>query len=198
MEDNDRRDPFEGTPLPGDFASDLRGRQSVRTTFRLSARTIDAVSIVATHLGIKQKSLFDHLIEDIHSVSSIADKIGPGEPRKRQGVQKTYVISRKSLLYLDQISKEYDTPRDVLVERSVQRLLPIIAREREKHNNRKKILGSLRQYVVAGRQLLSKSMDILGEEDPVLIKLKATIAVTENAYRDIDLSIEKGNTIEDF
>ena len=51
------------------------------------------------------------------------------------------------------------------MEYSVQRLLPIITREREKHRNRKKILKDLRQYVEAGRQLFSRSTDALGEED---------------------------------
>lgn len=44
--------------------SELRGRQSIRATFKLTAGCIDAISIVAKHLGIKQKSLFDHLAED--------------------------------------------------------------------------------------------------------------------------------------
>ena len=198
MEDEGKLDPFAGIPLPGTTASDLRGKQSVRTTFRLSTRTIDAVSIVATHLGIKQKSLFDHLIEDIRSLGSIADRIRPKEQKKRQGVQKTYVISRKSLLYLDRISKEYNMPRDILVEYSVQRLLPIINKEREKHRNRKEVLKGLRQYVAAGRRLLRKSEDVLGEDDPVLAKLHAAMAGTENAYRDINVFVEKGSIIEDF
>lgn len=198
MEEDERQESIPGISLPGASASDLRGKQSVRTTFKLSARTIDAVSIVATHLGIKQKSLFDHLIEDIQSLSSIADKIRHRELRKRPRVQKTYVISRKSLHSLDQISKDYDTPRDALVEYSVQRLLPIINREREKHRNRKKILVDLREYVTRGQQLLRKTMAVLGEEDPVLIKLKATMAVTENTYRDIESFIERGSIIEDF
>ena len=42
-------------------SSGLRGRQSVRATFRLSEACIDAISIVATHLGIKQKSIFEWL-----------------------------------------------------------------------------------------------------------------------------------------
>jgi len=198
MEDNDRQESFWGISLPGASASDLRGRQSVRTTFKLSAKTIDAVSIVATHLGIKQKSLFDHLIEDMESLSSIADSIGQGASKKDPGIQKTYVISRKSLHCLDRISREYDTPRDILVEYSVQRLLPIINREREKHNNRKAILGDIRQYAEAGRRLLGKSRQTLGEEDPVLMRLEAAVATMGNACQDIDLFVEKGSIIEDF
>jgi hypothetical protein len=45
-------------------AMDLRGRQSVWATFRLSEDCIDAISILAVQLGIKQKSVFDHLMED--------------------------------------------------------------------------------------------------------------------------------------
>lgn len=199
MADNKKEDArFPGIRLPGTSASDLRGKQSVRATFKLTARTISAVSIVAAHLGIKQKSLFDHLIEDIQSLSSIAGRIQNTEIKKQPGVQKTYVISRKALQSLDQISKDYDTPRDVLVEYSVQRLLPIINREREKHKNRKKIFSSLKQYVAMGQQIRDESMNLLGEEDPVYLKLKAAMGITENAYRDIALFIEKGSIIEDF
>ncbi len=199
MADNKKEQAhFPGIRLPGTSASDLRGKQSVRTTFKLSARTIDAVSIVATHLGIKQKSLFDHLIEDIQSLSSIADRIRNTEIERQRGVQKTYVISRKSLRSLDQISKDYDTPRDILVEYSVQRLLPIIDREREKHKGRKKIFSALEQYVAMGQQIRDESMKVLGEDDPVHLKLKAAVAATENTYRDIASFIERGSIIEDF
>ena len=73
--------------IPRPSSADLRGRQSVRATFKLSERAIDAMSIVAVHLGIKQKSLFDHLIEDMQSLTR---------------VQKTFVISRKTLSNLDE------------------------------------------------------------------------------------------------
>ncbi len=39
-------------------ALDLKGRQSVRATFRLSEDCIDAISILSAQLGIKQKSVF--------------------------------------------------------------------------------------------------------------------------------------------
>ena len=63
---NNRKHPDypEKMDIPLPSPEDLRGRQSVRATFKLSSRAIDALSIVAAHLGIKQKSLFDHLIED--------------------------------------------------------------------------------------------------------------------------------------
>jgi len=198
MENEEKKDAIISITLPETSIANLRGRQSVRTTFKLSAKTISAVSIVATQLGIKQKSLFDHLIEDIQSLSSIADKIRHLEFKKSEGVQKTYVISRKSLLCLDQMSKSYQMPRDALVEYSVERLLPIIAMEREKHKNRKKISKDIKQYLEAGRAILDESKQILGEDDPVFLKLKMVMNVAENNYREIELFIDRGSIIEDF
>ena len=76
--------------LPQPDTQDLRGRQSVRATFKLSSRAIDALSILAVHLGIKQKSLFDHLIEDVPSLNAIAREIETGEFRTLARVQKTF------------------------------------------------------------------------------------------------------------
>lgn len=197
--DNDEK-TFETFDIefPDTSIADLRGKQSVRTTFKLSAKTISAVSIVATHLGIKQKSLFDHLIEEIQSLSKLTEKIRQLQFKKKDGVQKTYVISRKSLHYLDQMSKDFHMPRDVLVEYSVQRLLPIIDVERKKHENRKHIAGELIPYMEMGKTLLDKARKRLGEDDPVFLKLRNMIAASENTYRDIELFIERGNIIEDF
>jgi hypothetical protein len=187
-----------GTSLPRNFTSDLRGRQSVRATFKLSEGCIDAISIVAAHLGIKQKSLFDHLVEDARYLTSIAREIQHVKLTKQGRIQKTFVISRRSLSSLDKVSKSYNAPRDVLVEYSVQRLLPIIAMERQKHDKRKKMLVKIASHFMEGDKLLNKVRDILGVEDPVYQKLKTVMAVYESTYNNIESFIEKGKIIEDF
>lgn len=49
---------FEEITLPLPSSADLRGRQSVRATFKLSPRAIDVLSIVATQLeSNKSRSL---------------------------------------------------------------------------------------------------------------------------------------------
>ncbi|GBC62039.1 hypothetical protein DENIS_3002 [Desulfonema ishimotonii] len=188
-----------GITLPGTSAADLMGRQSVRATFRLTEHAISAISIVAAHLGIKQKSLFDHLIEDIRSLEMIAREIeSRSEPDPPFRVQKTYVISRKTLSYLEKACEQYDAPRDALVEYSVRRLLPLIVREREKHNRRKEILRDLKAYVRMGEALLEKSRDLLGEDDPVSDRIGKTVASAQNSSDVIETYIEKGKSIEEF
>ncbi|MGD8284527.1 MAG: hypothetical protein PVG08_10495 [Desulfobacterales bacterium] len=184
--------------LPRTSPEDLRGRQSVRATFKLSVKAIEAMSIVAVHLGIKQKSLFDHLIEDARSLSLIAQEIESEKFNTISRVQKTYVISRKTLSCLEEISKRFKAPRDALVEYSIQRLLPVIAKEREKHRKRKEILRDISAQLENGLIILQKSKALLGENDPVFVRLESAVKALANAQRSIESFVEKGKIIEEF
>jgi predicted transcriptional regulator len=176
----------------------LRGRQSVRATFRLSEGCIDAISILSAQLGIKQKSIFDHLMEDVQILKDMASELENSEFDRHERIQKTYVISRRSLSFLDTISSEYDAPRDALVETSVRRLLPIIANERKKHEKRKEILAEISDHFETGRKLLSKAETMLGTDDPMVNNLKTAMSVYKNVLDAIAGFIERGKIIEKF
>lgn len=198
MHDNENDSWRDDDIMPQPTPEDLRGRQSVRATFKLSAKAIEAMSIVAVHLGIKQKSLFDHLIEDVQSLKLIAREVESDRFNTTSRVQKTFVISRKTLLCLDETSKRYNAPRDALVEYSIQRLMPVITREREKHRRRKEILRDMDANLANGLRILQKSKTLLGEDDPVFIRLESAMKTLVNTQRDIEVFIEKGKIIEDF
>ena len=198
MEDDEEKYWIDGDVLSLPSPQDLRGRQSVRATFKLSARAIDAMNIVSVHLGIKQKSLFDHLIEDAQSLSHIAREIESEKFRRLSRIQKTFVISRRTLSSLDAISKQFQAPRDALVEYSIQRLLPVIDQERERHRRRKEILGHMDEHLANGLKILKKSKSLLGEDDPVFIRLAAAIKAMANAHSNVNVFVEKGEIIEEF
>ena len=198
MEDNNNSSWMDRDGLPQPSPHDLRGRQSVRATFKLSARAIETMSIVSVHLGIKQKSLFDHLIEDAQSLSHIARELESEKFRTLSRIQKTFVISRRTLSCLDEISKQFQAPRDALVEYSIQRLLPVIAQERERHRRRKEILNDMNEHLADGLKILQKSKSLLGEDDPVFIRLASAIKSMANAQSNVNAFIEKGDIIEEF
>jgi hypothetical protein len=187
-----------GISLPQTTTSDLRGRQSVRATFKLTEECIGAISIVATHLGIKQKSLFDHLVEDMGSLKAIARELKNTNVHAQNRVQKTFVISRKSLHSLETVSKSHNAPRDTLVEFSVQRLLPIIINEQKKHQTRKKMRDEIVAHLESGKVLLGRVKDALGTDDPVLNRMAALMVSYDNTFAAIDAFIERGKLIEDF
>ena len=176
----------------------LRGRQSVRATFRLSEACIEAISILSAQLGIKQKSVFDHLMEDAQVLKNMARELENTEYNPQGRIQKTFVISRRSLSSLDMVSSQHDTPRDALVEYSVRRLLPLIANERKKHEKRKALSAEILNHFEKGEKLLAKAEAMVGADDPIVSKMRTAMSVYKHALDDIVSFIERGKMIEEF
>ena len=184
--------------VPHPSSAELRGRQSVRATFKLTEKAIETISVLAVHLGIKQKSLFDHLIQDTGSLNTIAKDINERKFKTLDRVQKTYVLSRRTLAILDQISKHFAAPRDAIVEYSVHRLLPVIEREKEKHRIRKQLLYELNDHCRKGLKLLGNAREMLGEDDPFCEKLEAAMAACGSTTSDLADFVEKCEIIENY
>ena len=193
---DNQKDTDKSVPRPTTL--DLRGRQSVRATFRLSEACIDAISILSAQLGIKQKSIFDHLMENAQVLKNMARDLENTEFDRHERIQKTFVLSRRSLSLLDMISSEHNAPRDALVEYSVRRLLPIIAKERIKHEKRKDLLAEISNHFAKGEKLLAKADEMLGSDDPIVHKLQTAMSVYKNAFGDIANFIERGKMLEKF
>jgi hypothetical protein len=176
---------------------DLRGRQSVRTTFKLTQRSIHALSILAGQLGIRQKSLFDYLIDDIQALRLIAGNVKRLEAAE-QRVAKTYVISRKALENLEKISTSCNTPRDALVEFSIERILPLIRREKEKHARRKQYLAEIDAYLRQGGEILRRAEEDLGQDDPVFRQMLVMLRAVDSSHAVIEGFVERGRKMENF
>ena len=198
MKKKDTQDSNDSMSLPRPSFKDLRGKQSVRATFRLSKRAVETISILAVQLGIKQKSLFDHLIEDMEALDLIARRLDPGILQNIPRVQKTYVLNRRTLMCLDRTSREYNAPRDALVEYSIQRLLPVITRELEKHRIRKQMITETRKLFKQGNGMLRKMITSLGKDDPISTQFIVAMQSFAHAQRQMEASVEKGEELEDF
>ncbi len=198
MEYRHKKTSKKERPLPHPSAFDLRGRQSVRATFKLSPMAIEALSIVAAHLGIKQKSIFDHLMEDARSLIHIAREFDRIALEDLERVQKTFVLSRNTLQSLEKTAEQFDAPRDALVELSIQRLLPIISKERQKHAVRKEILNDISRFLNQGLEMLAKFETDLGNEDPTTVQFSNAIKALAGAQEAIRDFVNKGDLIEGF
>lgn len=198
MKDENHKNQFRDDMLPQPSSRDLRGRQSVRATFKLTARAIETMSTVSIHLGIKQKSLFDHLVDDVKALEVIAREVQTTKFDEPSRVQKTFVLSRRTLNSLELASVNFKTPRDALVEYSIQRLLPVITKEKEKHQKRKALLNRINGFLESGEQILREARERLGEEDPVFDEFARAMMVLLNARDDIAAFIDKGKIIEKF
>ncbi len=180
--------------------SELRGKQSVRTTFRLPERSILALSLLSAQLGIKQKSLFDHIIEDLEILRACATAAEAAEAavEKEQAVAKTYVISRKTLENLERVTASCSASRDALVISSIERIMPLLLQEKQKHRQRKKVLTETDRWLEAGLELFQRSRKELGDDDPAITELVTMLTAVQRAFANLESMVEKGKRIEDF
>lgn len=177
---------------------DLKGRQSVRATFRLPKQVIDLLSVMAVQLGIKQKSLFDQLVEDTGVLRKIAEEAQSYNPEPEKRRQKTFVISRNSLLALNLIAKKEQVARDILVEYSIKRLLPVIESELEKHERRKVLLREMEEYLEHGQKILAKAGKLLGTNDRLYDMIEQHVTISERNVAILKGIVQKGKPMEEW
>ena len=177
----------------------LKGRQSVRATFRLPEQSIKLLGIMARQLGLKQKSLFDQLIEDSETLSKLAVGIQDSPDKHREHRrQKTFVLSKRSLEILDQVARQHNISRDLLVEITIARLVPIMNAEQHKHGLRMDLLREMDVYRDGIHRLLEKTKKKLGPEDPATQLLEKIIAVYEESVEELEEIVENGQEMEEY
>lgn len=179
-------------------AEALKGRQSVRATFRLPAQVITLLSLVANQLGLKQKSLFDQLIEDREVLAQIARNADSHQAVRHKLQQKTYVLSRNSLAALDQTAKIHGVRRDLLVELSIQRLLPVITAEQDKQEKRKQVLLDLDVFCSQGEELLTRMERLLDEDEQITGHFSVVLSSLRQGRRQLQSMIDLGKAIEGY
>jgi hypothetical protein len=177
---------------------ELKKKQSVRATFKISQESIDLLGVIAGQLGIKQKSLLDQLMEDTLLLAKLARKTDPVRKNHTPRRQKTFVISRSSLLSLNIICKKQNISRDALVEISINRLLPIIETELKKHIIRKSILKEMKNHLKLGENLRQKAQKLLGENDILYDMLEKQTSLAQKNVSIVNSIIEKGMPMEDW
>lgn len=185
-------------PLQSTGIADLLGKKSVRATFRLHPTAVELMSILAAQLGIKQKSLFDYLMEDTDALHAAAESQPPDTAVKEQRIQKTFVISQRSLTALDTVAKHAAASRNDLIEKSIQRLLPVLKKERLKQRQRTRAMSRIVGHFKQGKVLMDDVKAMVGEDDALCQSLIRVMDAYEKAVADIRERVDKGNRISEF
>ncbi|WP_448871941.1 hypothetical protein [Desulfobulbus propionicus] len=176
----------------------LRGRQSVRATFRLPSQVISLLSVAASQLGLKQKSLFDQLVEDREVLEQLAQMAGQYQSMDSQRQQKTYVVSRNALLSLEHVAKRCGLPRDLLVELSIRRLVPVLSSEQEKQRKRRGIMRELEAFCQHGVHLWQEAAKLLGKDDPAVQLLSGLQVQCQRTVNEMGRLVEQGKELEQY
>ncbi len=166
-------------------AEELKKRQSVRTTFKLPEKTINLLKISAKHLGIKQKTLLDQLIEDETILEILAKEAQTHSRNDDDYRPKTFVLSRKALGLIDVMLDRYDIARDILVELSISRLAPYIESLSEKHDQRRLMIMKIEKYLQLAEGLSGEAKATFKQEDPFRMKLERLTQTTQKSVSEI-------------
>ncbi|MBC2733312.1 MAG: hypothetical protein HF981_03035 [Desulfobacteraceae bacterium] len=184
--------------IPKASAADLRGRQSVRVSFKLSPNCIDAITILGSHLRLKPKSLFDHMVQKRDVLEAVAATIKTDTTEDAPRQVKAYVISREAVFVLDEVAHIRNVPRDALVEASVMRFMPLIQKEQTRHHARKALLLRMERHLKSGRKLFDDMKGDLGSNDPMCDQMKNVMGAYERAFAAMAAFVGKGKNIEGF
>ncbi len=177
---------------------DLRMKQSVRTTFKLPEEAINLLSIIAGQLGIKQKTLLDQLTEDSGLLIKLAKEVDQKNRGNETRQAKTFVISRNSLQSINDVAKEQNISRDILVEVSINQLLPIIEKELERHIKRKQILEDMKKFSRHEEVLRDQAREVLGEDDDLFKMIDSHVQRTKDNITTASMLIKKGMPMEEW
>ena len=169
---------------------ELRAKQSVRTTFRLTEKTINLLKVAAKHLAIKQKTLLDQLIEDEKTLNLLADDAITHARNENKCRPKTLVLSQKALDLIEKISYIYDIPRDFLIELSVARLASYINSLAQTHAKRRDLLGELDQYKTQLTDMAEKAGKMLQDDDVFQVKLGNLVEKTVRQAEEIKKTVK--------
>lgn len=175
----------------------LRGRQSVRTTFRLPEGVIVLLGMVAGQFGLQQKALLDQLIDNAEFMKLPDDEARKDFQSKQPVRPKTFVLSKRSLYILEKVSRERGIPRDALVAAVIQQLMPIIRAEREKQRKRQEIYGDMVAYLRYGQNLLAKSEKSLGKDDQIHEMIARMVRLGEEGVAKMAEIIDRGRNMEE-
>jgi len=169
---------------------ELRGKQSVRTTFKLREKSINLLKISAKHLGIKQKTLLDQLLEDRKALELLADDALSHYQNEDDCRPKTFVLSQNALDLTEEISSRHDIARDILVELSISRLVSYMDSLADNHDKRRQLMKEIDRYNSQLEDLLIKADSLLKKEDPFLIKAEKIMIFVKRSAEDMRKTIK--------
>lgn len=174
----------------------IMDKQSVRTTFRLGDAALRFLASLRRDLGLKPKELFEFLCSE----NEVLAEVAAAYSRERSisgGERRPYVISRGTLQFLNERSKQLGVPRDAFLEGLIlafKRVLEVSEeKERENVKTALAMISELSQKAEEIEEQLKKMFD---KGHPLLDRLGTVIVVISNLCSALEGYLETGEPID--
>ena len=183
-----------------------RARESVRTTFSLSAEALAGLEWLVDDRGITKKEVFDDLCDFWVMLKSLKSDAFQAPldfyfstQKSTDRVRKTYVISDKARRTLEKEAKEYGVSRDVLVGSLILIAKSLTeAIEKERLAKHKKALEMIDDFWTKAEDLESELKDLLGSDDVIRERFSGVVMDIGELYFAIDSELKDGTPIDPY
>lgn len=152
---------------------DLRGRQSVRTTFRISPKANEQLVWLADEYDVTLKDVLDDALLSHEFIDEWTHLIAKGDllSKEEPSVRKTHVVSRRTVDRLRDLANKHGITRDEVLE-SLVYLIAGFAKDRiqETRKLHKKALDIMSQFEAAVDQTMERLGNVLDGDDPIILR----------------------------
>ncbi len=192
--------------LPKEEIPDLKPKTSLikkeskRTTFKLSAQSLNAIDWMVDYYNMTAKEVFDSICSG-DSIVEYAVKFAKESEglADKELTRKTFVISQQALGFLNKTSDEQKISRDLLVNKLILIYKVLLDRSIEQEEkNEEKALKIIHEFWKEAEELETQLKALLGDEHPILTRLGTISIIIGNLYGAIESKLSDGTPIDPY
>lgn len=177
----------------------LTEKQSVRTTFKLTKKSIDAINWLIEKYDTKPKEIFDIMCSNENLIKTVIEYLTNNNNFNNSNtyIRKTFVISKLALRSLNAYSKKNKIARDLIVDNLIfvfEHLLKKI--EENERKQEEKALSIISNFWGEAEKIEKELKTFLEDEHPILTRFSYVIVLLMNLTSAIKSKLEEGIPID--
>jgi len=176
----------------------LSEKQSVRTTFKLSESSNNAIEWLIKTNNLKPKEVFDLICSNenlVDLVIEVARKNGTSSSAKQ--MRKTFVISKRVLRLLNRFAKKHKLSRDLIVENLILLFKALLEKHAEEEKQREeKALTIISDFWSKAESVEEQLKDVLDDDSPILDRFGYVIVLLMNLVSAIESELSNDVPID--
>jgi hypothetical protein len=180
-------------------SEDLSDRQSTRTTFRFSKEALEALGWLSERYGVPMKEVLHSALDVLQSAIEQWFNHKPGEQTQleinkvdEKTIRRTMVVTKRTLIYLNKLSKQYNIARDDLINRAIIFTKTVTCSNDESTIKvYREAYELINQFYLDAQGVEWKLRELLGEEDLIVNDFELGVSGIMGAYIKIEEEIKK-------
>lgn len=176
----------------------LSEKQSVRTTFKLSESSNNAIDWLIKTNNLKPKEVFDLMCSNENLVDFAIEAVKKnGTSSSTKQTRKTFVISKQVLRLLNRYSEKHKLSRDLIVENLILLFKALLEKHAEEEKQREeKALTIISDFWSKAESVEKQLKDLLDDDSPILDRFGYVIVLLMNLSSAIESKLSGGVPID--